>query len=185
MEDDSSMEEFLQKDCKKRVWKPCKPKFDRSVMLADNTTKTIELFKNIGSEEDNTEFENELQQRKKNKEIIKNALNIANKIAFNSHKNRFEDKTIIYHDATPGPGYYNTPNSKPTRNKAAMQVASQPEDRARWTAMDGETTKLGPGFYYENSTWIRPSYNITMPNNVIYKRKEQIIQSRLDRSIND
>jgi len=144
----------------------------------------IDIYKNYPIEEDSIEFENKIQERERNKDIIRNALLIANKIAFNSHKNRFESKSIVKRDLTPGPGHYDTINKIVRKNKGAQQIIPyQSEGRAQWVMNDKE--KLGPGLYYEDNEWIRPSYNVTMPNNVIYKRKEKIIQSRLDQSTND
>lgn len=161
------------------MWKPCKPKFGRPVLPNSSTVREVDMYKDYAIEE-KPEGENEVQQLQKNKEIVRNALLIANKIAFNSHKNRFENKSIVKRDFTPGPGYYNATKTIIKRNLGIKQtVPYQPEDRGQW-AMAG-SDKLGPGLYYEDSEWIRPSYNVTMPNNVLYKKKEKI-QSRFEHS---
>eukprot|EP00831_Metopus_contortus_P055491 TRINITY_DN46994_c0_g1_i1.p1 TRINITY_DN46994_c0_g1~~TRINITY_DN46994_c0_g1_i1.p1 ORF type:complete len:209 (+),score=32.15 TRINITY_DN46994_c0_g1_i1:128-754(+) len=103
--------------------------------------------------------------------IIKNALNLAQGIAFNSHANRFEPKTL--HERTPGPGQYEFSSS--SRKIPVPHIS--PEKQRRGAA--GVNAEVGPGEYDIESSLLKRSYNITLPNNIITTRKERLIQDRV------
>ena len=119
---------------------------------------------------------------RKSKEIMQNALNIANMIAFNSHKTKEYKRCFITPNKTPGPGTYDEIKESPRRVNHPLVLKD--EDRSKWMKENNSKEKLGPGNYYKDSVWITPSYNVTMPNNIIYKRREKIIKEKLENLAN-
>jgi len=129
----------------------------------------------------------------KYKEIIQNAMNLVNGIAFNSHKTKFGLKNNIL-EQTPGPGYYQNITIMPGTTRRAQNLintggslisnSAQPKleksERINWNVVDGNGENIGPGSYHQDKMWIKGSYNVTMPNNMIHRRKEIIIKARLE-----
>ncbi len=114
------------------------------------------------------------QSPQKCKEIIQNALNLVNGIAFDSHARRFDPAPREVPDCTPGPGDYEVAAGirleKRVAPVAVLRVPEQPQN----------DKNVGPGSYFQDpSTLMRHSHNITIPNNVIQKRKEKLVREKL------
>lgn len=151
-----------------RQRKPIKPKLNRSAMEAYNPSLTL-----LEDTKSNIELDNKV--RKEVKSMIENVLLIANNVSFNSHRDRFDRTTP--RDTTPGPGHYNATTNKIER-KVKAAVVPRREDRGKWVVNENQEERVGPGAYHKTSQWIEPSYNVTLPNNIIQKRQLHIIEKR-------
>ena len=119
------------------------------------------------------DHEMNVERMKMAKETMKHVVNMMNKIAFNAHQSKVNARSFITPKDTPGPGYYDPSEISLKRIKNLQNINAHPEDRSKWLRTSGDKI-IGPGCYYKDSEWITPSYNITMPNNVICKRKKII-----------
>jgi len=126
-----------------------------------------------------------ISKRHKVKVFIQNAVNAISGIAFNAHSQRFKPKSQ-YVIRTPGPGEYGKNNN--LKNLAFSQSAvpkraikerfkgNELFDGTKISAMDIK----GPGSYFKDNSLIKNSYNITMPQNILKIRKEELIKMRLN-----
>jgi len=137
-----------------REKKPIKPKFHTN----DHYYEKPNLLENTKIE-DNIEFEEKIRKAKEAKEKIKNMRNIANNISFNSHRT----KIIITRNITPGPGCYETSITK--------KVKAPLINKGKYITHKDNT----PGFYHKTAQWIKPSYNITIPNNIVHKIQQKLL----------
>ncbi len=120
------------------------------------------------------------------REMIQNALNLINGVAFGSHGPRKPDRLAL--GRSPGPGQYETNRSCSQRKRQAqkswdegqfaglLQQGSLSRGCSKMRMMEGP----GPGAYFrQGNSLIKHSYNVTLPGNMICKRKEEIIRDRL------
>lgn len=116
------------------------------------------------------------------KEIIQNALNLVNGIAFDSHGHRFEVPQWARVERTPGPGQYEA--RLPERRAATetvMPIQTTGKDEGRIKFDLGQLGEnVGPGSYFrEADSLLKHSHNVTLPNNIIFKRKEELVRDKL------
>ncbi len=121
------------------------------------------------------------QPPKRVKDMIQNALNLINGIAFDSHGHRFVRRAGHSTDLTPGPGQYEAGSEAAPKRPFPVYVPCNPGLEASLLSVHGHEKWKGPGpgTYYSGSSLIKNSFNVTLPNNLISKRKEDVIKTRI------
>ena len=110
------------------------------------------------------------QNAREVKEFCQCVYNTFKGIAFNSRSNRFKYRN---HDYTPGPGQYNEGDKL---KNAGVKLPSASRETNWATA---QNKQVGPGTYFKEDSFIKPTYNVTLPHNILDKRREDLVQSKL------
>lgn len=117
-------------------------------------------------------------------EVMQNAINTINGIAFDGHASRFSGRGGNSLDPSPGPGQYDIMVSNADDMKRVSPIPADERNQSPATRnlfFISRTRKVpGPGAYFrqQDASLIRSSFNVTLPHNVIALRKEEIIRSR-------
>ena len=110
------------------------------------------------------------QNAKEVKEFCQCVYNTFKGIAFNSRSNRFKYRQ---HDFTPGPGQY---QEGLKLKSAGVKILTAARD-TNWLVEHNKV--VGPGTYFKEESLVKPSYNVTLPHNILDKRREELVQSKL------
>jgi len=117
---------------------------------------------------------------KKVKEMIQTALNLINGIAFGSHGKRFQNEKQEKTMKLPGPADYNININSTPRKINLIEDPIQVGIIKEKIPVQENTRQPGPGAYFtEEPTLIKRSFNVTLPNNIIIKRRDDIIKERI------
>ena len=153
--------------------------------LNDNLNISFLENRNQKNMEDYTDT---INKRNKVKTFLQNAVNAITGIVFNSHADRFRS-TFNQINCTPGPCYYNINHSfRAIGNYSSLNHS--PINQI-FSSRHSPIIKLGNKSikkkeqqknvtYYNKNLWIKNSYNITIPHNILKRRKESLLKMRLE-----
>ena len=138
------------------------------------------------------------------KGMIQNVINNLNGIAFGTHSGRFASRNIGNIYSTPGPGAYGGSDTINTGTVNSRGVSFTMDDRFRAgypkhilhnnrlkednnlinkSLGNGNASQYqgdkGPGAYYKDHGMLKHSFNVTFPDNILIKRRNQIIHDKL------
>ena len=125
--------------------------------------------------------------------IIQNVVNNLNGIAFGTHSERFGRNPLHKHKS-PGPGSYGSMGRRSSKGVSfpmdmrysricKTTQANMVRGGGQFRAGSDIVGRGGPGAYYKDEGLVRHSFNITLPNNILVKRRDELINDRLNQDI--
>lgn len=120
-----------------------------------------------------------VDKKEKVKSFIQNIVNSISGVAFNSHTERFKhNKKNLYR--CPGPGEYTTiMNKLPILMKLPKYTQRFKDNYLFDGRKIDKNIKAAAGCYNCESSWIKKSFNISFPDNILDKRKENLLNMRI------